>query len=150
MSVLVKRCEHSRAADAVAISEPCQTQDRAPVEKQTQTNPLRLSISESVTWIKNQKNKPTAIIQHGIIGLREFLGSILHFLNGLGLIWPEPSTEAKTNPNKPIEIKASIFSNIAQTLQKQTHRTYHYYFQSVRKNLGLFFALFECATSCDQ
>jgi hypothetical protein len=49
--------------------------------KQTQTNPLRLSLFLSEGWLKNSENKPIALISNNISVLDRFSGSISRFLD---------------------------------------------------------------------
>jgi hypothetical protein len=97
------------------------------VEKQSQTNPLRLNLLTSGPYLEKDKNKPIASKLPFLNNLAGFWGSILQFLNGTRNLPPtieDGRKQTQTNPlnlshlssvrcskngqNKPIAVKSLI------------------------------------------
>jgi hypothetical protein len=115
-------------------------------EKQTQTNPLRLTSSSSARYLKNRQNKPIQVNCHDFRRLGAKNALFLRFLDETPTTLPTMEWRGKTNPNKPIEVIDFVFSKIDQKSAKQTHGVYLNCFQRLTTILGADFAIFECAT----
>jgi hypothetical protein len=89
------------------ISQFLNESGRSPLEsqktaKQTQTNPLRLTPAASMTWLKNDKNKPIGLNANPFSYLHRFWGQISQFLNESGASPLESQKTAKQTQTNPL------------------------------------------------